>query len=490
MLDLVVEGNAYLDGQLKKCCIGINNGKIIKIKKILKGDKQFDFGDKLIMPAGIDIHVHFRDPGFNYKEDFRTGTEAAAFGGMSCILDMPNTKPPVISIKTLQDKLKLVSKKANIDFGLYSSITSKMRIPKIAELCTGFKLYLASTTGDLLFSNDWLLASVLERTNLNNRIPVIHAESERIIRDNEATLGPAKNLHEHLLIRSNKAEAESISNLIEIAKTWSKNSYNKALKYNEKTKLTNLELNEWKDFNEIEKLKELRKEDNSHLNRIIAHSNKHIHICHLSTSQGVELLRNYRNSIKQYISDQAIIMTTEVTPHHILLNEKFNNHTMGKVNPPLRTTDDQSALWSALADGTINVLASDHAPHTLDDKTQDFAEAPAGLPGVETMLPLFISFVKHNKLNLDTFISAISTTPAALFNLPKGRLAEGYDGDLIVIDFYKESKIKVRNLHSKCGWSPYENMEAIFPVFTVVRGNITIKDNNLEVDPGTGKFYN
>jgi dihydroorotase len=160
------------------------------------------------------------------------------------------------------------------------------------------------------------------------------------------------------------------------------------------------------------------------------------------------------------------------------------------VNPPLRTPEDQAALWSGFKDGVIQILASDHAPHTIDEKTQEFESAPAGIPGVETMLPIMLSFHKHHKITLERLVNAISEKPAKLFNLPKGRLATGYDGDLVVIDFYHERDIKIENLHSKCGWSPYENMPAIFPMFTVVRGKIIVKDGNLEADMGWGKFYN
>ena len=124
MIDLVVEGNAFLDGRLNKCCIGIDEGKIVAIKKILKGDRQLDFGDKLILPAGIDVHVHFRDPGGTDKEDFSTGSLAAAFGGIGCVFDMPNTSPPVISKSRVIEKIQMASRKTYIDFGIYSSITS------------------------------------------------------------------------------------------------------------------------------------------------------------------------------------------------------------------------------------------------------------------------------------------------------------------------------------------------------------------------------
>jgi dihydroorotase len=185
-----------------------------------------------------------------------------------------------------------------------------------------------------------------------------------------------------------------------------------------------------------------------------------------------------------------IKITTEVTPHHLLLNKDSDLGAFGKVNPPLRRIEDQTALWSAFNEGIIQLLASDHAPHTIDEKTCAFNEAPAGLPGVETMLPLMLSCHKHHKVPLNRLINSITTLPASLLQIPKGILAVGYDADLVVVDFYNETGIKTENLHSKCSWTPFEKMNAIFPILTVVRGKIIIKDGNLEADVGFGKFYN
>ncbi len=511
MLDVVVEGNAYLDGNLNKCCIGIEDGKIVAIKKILKGDRHLDFGDKLILPAGIDLHVHFRDPGFPRKENFKTGTMAAAFGGISCIFDMPNTNPLVVSKKTVLEKLDRVSKKAFIDFGLYSSLTLKTNIQDTASACSAFKIYLGTTTGKLVFSSNKYLAPAIYQINQSGKIPAIHAESENILKKYSKQKKPIKNLHDYLCSRPNEVEADAISHLIKIAEQHS-------LKNNTNSKNRTFKSNS---------------------------SPFHIHICHLSTAEGVELLQRYsgssinkpetevssrknnQNNITKPINPKqltvpanrkkltkpsqprqllkstktqakptgsqkrnAVSISAEVTPHHLLLNQNSELKAFGKVNPPLRCANDQAALWSALTNGTIQVLASDHAPHTIDEKTQEFHSAPAGIPGVETMLPLMLSYVKHHKLSLDRFVSASSTMPAKIHNLPKGRLAVGYDGDLIVINFYEENGIKIKNLHSKCGWTPYEKMDAVFPMLTMVRGNIIVKDGNIESEPGFGNYYN
>jgi dihydroorotase len=470
MLDLVVEGNAYLEGIINKCCIGIEDGKIVALKKILKGEKQFDFGDKLILPTGIDVHVHFRDPGFTDKEDFETGTESAAFGGISCVFDMPNTKPPVVSSENFEEKLGIVRRKACIDFGLYSSIMPGTRIKKLAKICSAFKIYLGSTTGNLLFGPGRSLSTALYKINSFGRVPAIHAESESIIQRNINKLPNPKNLHDHLRTRPNYAEKHAIARVLNIVKRWAKIEKEMGITVKNKT---NESIS--KEINDFQYSQNLQKK---------------IHICHVSTSDSVELIRSFRRFINKQVLKDSILISTEVTPHHLLLNESYKGGTFGKVNPPLRAVDDQQAVWSAFLDGTLNILASDHAPHTYDNKDQEFSYAPSGLPGVETMVPLMLSKVKHKQLSLDTLVSAVALRPGKLFNLRKGRLSPGFDGDLMVVDFHKERPIKNRDLHSKCGWTPYEKMDAIFPIFTTVRGNITIKNNNLEADPGWGKFHN
>ena len=471
MIDLVVEGNAYLSGEIKKCCVGIEAGRIVAIKKILKAEQHLDFGDKLILPSGIDSHVHFREPGFTKKEDFFTGTMAAAFGGIGCVFDMPNTNPPTVTKNNVLEKIEIARKKAFIDFGIYSSITPKTNIGSIAKVCSGFKIYLGSTTGKLLFSPDIPLERLLSSVSRTNRITAFHAETESIIQHRAKELKTIKNLHEHMLSRPSTAEVDAINRVIEGAKLCSEHCLKDSVTQKGQpltgTNITTITSNIAQSEQSIQPGPE---------------AVTRVHICHVTSTEGVNILRS--------VPKNKFQITSEVTPHHLLLTEECDLGTYGKVNPPLRTPSDQLALWEGLRDGIIRVISSDHAPHTIDEKTQEFTHAPAGLPGVETMLPLMLSQHKHHKIPLDRLVSAISETPAAMFKLPKGRLAVGLDGDLIVVDFYKEENIAEKKLHSKCGWSPYNGMPAIFPVLTVVRGEIIINDDNLESDPGFGKFYN
>jgi dihydroorotase len=415
-MEVVIEGNAFIDGDLNKCAIGIEEGRIKSIKKILKGDKHYDFGDKLILPAGIDAHVHFRDPGMTHKEDFKSGTQSAAYGGISCVLDMPNTIPPITNITNFEDKSRICSSKAFVDFGLYAGVSLNRDIEKFANKAIAYKIYLATTTGEMLIGDYEALGGIFTAIGKTQKPVCVHCEDERLI--NKAS--KPKSLKEHLKNRPNLSEESGIKKVID------------------------------------------KKNDAK------------VHVCHVTTSEGVKLLENTE-------------ITSEVTPHHLFLNTNFDIGVLGKVNPPLRQPKDQEALWNALNQGAIDIIASDHAPHTLDEK-EHFENAPSGIPGVETMLPLMLSLVKHNKFQLARLINAVSERPGEIFQLNKGKLEVGCDGDIIIVDMRKEAEISLDNLHSKAGWTPYEGFSAVFPRFTFVRGEVVIEDWELTGEMGFGRM--
>jgi dihydroorotase len=414
-MDIVIEGNAFVSGELVKCCIGVEEGRIKAVKKILKGHNHYDFGDKLVLPGGIDAHVHFRDPGMTHKEDFGTGTMAASFGGITCVLDMPNTIPPTTSFTIFQEKAKIAGNKAFVDFGLHAGITKNSNIEELSKTAVALKMYLASTTGDILFDDYEALPKIFEKIGKINKTVCLHCEDETLI---DKDIKP-DSLKAHLKSRPSQCEVSAIEKVV------------------------------------------------SHLN------NARIHICHVSTAEGAKLVKDAN-------------VTSEVTPHHLFLNHKINLGALGKVNPPLREMEDQTALWGALIDGGIDIIASDHAPHTLEEKAV-FTEAPSGVPGVETMLPLMLSYVKHGQLDLGRLANAVSEKPGKIFDLNKGKLEVGYDADIIMVDMKKEKEIKSKHLHSKCGWTPYERFSVVFPKYTFVRGEIVIEDWELTGEKGFGE---
>jgi len=424
-MDLTVEGKIYWNGGFETACLGIENGKIVAIKKSLKSDQHLNVGTNLILPCGIDLHVHFRDPGFPQKEDFSSGSLAAAFGGISCVFDMPNTQPPVNSISALQEKRQIASEKSYIDFGLYGTVTDD-NIGKIAELsplCHGYKIFLGSTTHafDLRSKN---LPIALHETSRTKKPTMIHAEDEYCLKKHEDI---ERTLIDHLRCRSAECEELALKNVL--------------------TSVQDL--------------------------------NSPIHICHLSSCEGFETLRNRPPHI-----------SVGVTPHHLLFDvHKISSHpTWYKTNPPIRSSFDRETLWHGVNHGGIDVIESDHAPHTMEDKDVEFSQAPVGIPGVETMYPLFLALVKKEQMKLGTLLSLLCERPAQIMHLPKGKLEVGRDADFIIVDFKKTDTIKTGNLHSRSGWTPFEGYAALFPTLVFIRGEKIIDDRQMLVKPGFGKF--
>lgn len=403
----VVEGRAFIRGSLEDCCIGIERGRIVAIKKIIKGDPHYNFGNKYILPAGIDIHVHFREPGFTQKEDFYSGTKAAACGGITCIFDMPNNLPPTADLNDYEEKLSIVGRKANVDFGLYIVLSEDSEPKELSKAGCPFKIYMVATSSNYAFGDYRRLEHVLKETDVTGLHTSIHCE-------NRETIGEeGRNLREHLGSRPNESEVSAIRII----------------------------------------------EDRARGTRV--------HICHVTAQESIPILEN-RN------------LTSEVTPHHLLLNVDSDLGAFGKVVPPLRRKDDQMALWRGLISGKIDIIASDHAPHTIEEKEEGFERAPPGVPGVETSLPLMLIHLKRGNLTIGRLVSAMMERPAQIMGLNKGRIEVGKDADLIAVDLRKRTKIRADELSSKCRWTPYEGWEAIFPIATFLRGELIAEEGEIQ----------
>lgn len=424
-MSLVVEGKIFINGIFQDGCIGINDGKISDIKKILKGDEHLKFRGSSILPAGIDMHVHFRDPGLTNKEDFLSGSTAAAFGGISCVFDMPNTIPQTLSTQTLTDKISSAGKKSIVDFGVYAGLSNQNldNIDSLAKKCNGFKIYLGSSTNSLKFSKGHL-REALQKISKTGKIVLFHAEDENLILKNKRI---ENRILDHLKYRPSICEETSIKDIL----------------------LSSKDLN----------LK--------------------THICHISSIEGLEVLKNKTKNI-----------SCGVTPHHLLISaEKITgSETFYKVNPPIRTSVDRESLFNAAKNGFVDVIESDHAPHTKDEKDVDFNQAPSGIPGVETMFPLFLFLAKKEIISYQRVMYLLCKRPAELLNIPKGLIKVGYDADFIVVNLKKEKRIKSGNLHSKCGWSPFDDWCAVFPSSLFIRGEKIIEDNEIVVKRGFGRF--
>jgi len=413
--DLVLEGKAFVNGDITSVEIGITNGKISAVgKSILGGDKRIDLGNsRMILPGFIDPHVHFRDPGMTQKEDFSSGTLSAIHGGVTCILDMPNTKPPVTDVNSVMEKKSTIKGKAYTDYGLFAAVTRGCNASMLAPLVSGFKLFMGSTTGQILLNDDEEIEAVMQSIRMTGKRTSVHAEDDSLIsKDTE------RSCRDHLRNRPAEAEYNAIRRLARF----------KGMKFN---------------------------------------------ICHNTTAEGVRMA-----------SDLGF--TTEVTLHHLFIDPDKNPGAEYKVNPPLREAKTRELLMKAFLDGKITMFGTDHAPHTVSEKAQDFDTAPSGIPGVETTMPIVMNMVRKGIIPLTQAVRMAAEAPAQAFGMNKGRIAVGMDADLSIFDLRKVSEIDVKNLHSKAGHSPYSGWEAIFPDMVTVRGDIQIKDGEFCGDR-TGK---
>ncbi|MGI5961775.1 MAG: dihydroorotase [Methanomassiliicoccaceae archaeon] len=403
-MDLVVEGRAYVRGKLGHWAIGIEDGRIVEIARSIRGGERMNLGDLIILPGAIDPHVHLRDPGLTDKEDFATGTLAAACGGVTTILDMPNTLPPAVTAEKLAEKKEAIARKAWVDYGLFAGCMPGADIEAMAPMAVGFKVFMGSSTGRLLVTEDKDLARIAAQVNRTGKVLSVHAEDENLIQHDVESTPP-----DHLRNRPAAAEVSAIRRLSSLP--------------------------------------------------------GQINVCHVSSAEGLQALKD-------------LPFTKEVTAHHMLLDRDSEGKAYAKVNPPLRTKEDRLALFQAFISGEIDMLASDHAPHTIEDKEMEFDAAPSGMPGVETTVPMMLALMKRGTVPVEVLVSAMAEKPASVFGLEKGRLEVGRDADLMVIDPRAASPIKVNNLHSKCGWTPFEGREAIFPHMVFVRGQLVVEDGD------------
>ena len=391
----VFEGRAWISGQgIIDTCIGVEDGKISSVKKTLKGDVHKKF-EGVILPGAFDMHVHFRDPGYPNKEDWKSGSESAVCGGVTAVVDMPNTNPFTSNPETFDEKVSIASSKSIVDFGIgvnvEKGIAKKSWFDNISSAF--WKLYPYGISSDEYFG---LAREVLSKTS---KPLVVHGEHPDHMHNS-----PLTSLSDHTDNRRT-AEAECLS---------------------------------------------------------LMPSSENLHVAHLSSLEGLRRMPQ--------------LATSEVCPHHLLLNLENCDSLNCKVDPPLRTQKDNNGLYEAFRGGQIPILSSDHAPHTTAEKSSD--SPPSGLPGVETMIPLMLNEVSENRLELSRLVNAMAESPANRLGLDRGQLTEGSPADFMVVDLSNKVPIKVENLHSRAGWTPYQDWPAIFPSHVYRRGELVCFDNN------------
>jgi len=402
----VIEGRIFYKGKLTQGMIGVEDGKIVDVKKILKGDDHIDLGDRIILPGAVDPHVHFRDPGMTHKEDFITGSTAALYGGVTCVLDMPNTKPPVTNMSSLDEKRQTIKGRSFVDYGLFAALTSRTDPEKLAPKVCGFKLFMGSTTGDILVNDDNTIYKIMSSVQRTGKRVSVHAEDNSMIGYAEE-----KNNRDHLRNRPVAAEHSAI-------------------------------------------------------NRLARYKGMKINICHITDAGSAMLASSFG-------------FLTEVTTHHLFFDDGVSEKAEFKVNPPLRDGKTKEKLYKAFSENKITMFGTDHAPHTIDEKHREYNDAPSGIPGVETYVPMMMSMVKQGKVQLNSLVKMACEAPAEAFGLNKGKIEKGYDADLMIFDMRNTKRIKEKEMHSKAGYTVYEGWDAVFPDMVYVRGELQLKNGEL-----------
>ena len=419
---IIKNGSCYINGKLEHTDIAINNGKIEKIgKQDLNNSKVFDATDKIVLPGIIDTQVHFREPGSTDREDLESGSRAAVLGGVTSVFEMPNTNPPTSNLVEFNKKLDLAKNRMHCNYAFYFGATPE-NVDQLAKLkglegCCGVKLFAGSSTGKLLVDKEKDIEKVISKSD---RIVSIHSEDEEILNLRKKFIKEG-DVHSHPEWRNAECAMSSTRRVVKIAERY----------------------------------------------------NKQIHVLHVTTKDEVDFLAMHKKNV-----------TFEITPQHLTLYAPDCYDKLGsfaQMNPPIRKKEHFDRLWVAVKNSVVDVLGSDHAPHSKEDKNKKYPGSPSGMPGVQTILPIMLDHINNEKLSLNQLVKLMCENPCRIFGIKnKGYLKEGYDADLTIIDMNKSVTIKNEMIASKCGWTPFDNYKVKgFPVATIVNGSIVMNDGKV-----------
>ncbi|GGM58355.1 dihydroorotase [Halarchaeum rubridurum] len=399
----VIRDATLADGRVRD--VRLDGEQIDAVGVDLDGTVNIEADERLLLPGAIDAHVHFRQPGAGHKETWATGSRSAAAGGVTTVVDQPNTDPPTVTGAAYDEKESFAADSL-VDYGLNGGVTEAWDPDALfgRPLFALGEVFLADSTGEMGIDAE-LFADAVERAAAAGVPVTVHAEDATLF-DEEATAR-------------------------EDADAWS--AYRRA---------------------EAEIVAAERTAE------VAADADAQVHLAHTSTPEAVDVT-----------ADAGL--TCEATPHHLLLSRDDYDDlgTFGRMNPPLRSENRRAELFERLVDGTLDVVATDHAPHTRAEKDTDVWHAPSGVPGVETMVPLLLAATRHTELTTERVRDVTARNPAELFGVAgKGRVAPGCDADLALYDTTDVTEIDGDDLHSKCGWTPFAGFEGVFPVWTMRRG--------------------
>lgn len=403
--------------------LGIRNGTIAAIGDLRQASagQTVDCRGLHILPGVIDTQVHFREPGATHKEDLESGSLSAVMGGVTAVFEMPNTDPLTVSAEALADKVKRGRHRMHCDFAFFVGGTREnvADLPELERLpgCAGIKVFMGSSTGTLLVEDDDGVRAILQAIR---RRASFHAEDEFRLRERK-DLRVEDDPRSHPVWRDDIAALICTQRLVALARE----------------------------------------------------TGTRIHVLHVSTRQEMEFLRDHKD-----------VASVEVTPHHLTLEAPDCYQRLGtraQMNPPVRDASHKAALWHGLSQGVVDVLGSDHAPHTLAEKAKPYPASPSGMTGVQTLVPMMLDHVNAGRLSLARLVDLTSAGPARLFGIArKGRIAVGYDADLTVVDLKRRQTITNDWVASRAGWTPYDGVTVTgWPVGTVIRGHTVMWEGAL-----------
>jgi dihydroorotase len=423
--DLIIRSATVVnhDGRAERD-IGIRGGRIEALGSLPKESaaEVIDAKGLHVLPGVIDTQVHFREPGLEHKEDLETGSRAAIMGGVTAVFEMPNTKPLTTSAEALADKVRRARNRMFCDFAFYVGGTREniADIPALERLesAAGIKVFMGSSTGDLLVDDEASLSQIIATLS---RRAAFHAEDEARLKA-RAHLRRPGDPTSHPVWRDEEAALMATQVLVKLAER----------------------------------------------------HGRRVHVLHVSTAEEMVFLARHK--------DWASV---EVTPHHITLVAPECYERLGtyaQMNPPVRDERHRRAIWEGIANGVVDVLGSDHAPHTREEKDHAYPASHSGMTGVQTLVPVMLDHVNAGRLTLERFVDLTSHGPHRLFGIRgKGRIAVGYDADLTVVDLKRRETITNGWIQSRCGWTPYDGIAVHgWPVGTIVRGKRVMWDGAID----------
>jgi len=422
--DLLVRGGMCVTPNgIAQTDLGIRSGKITAIGNLAQAAaaEVFEAKGLHILPGVIDTQVHFREPGNEHKEDLETGSKAAVLGGVTAVFEMPNTNPPTTTRLAIEDKLRRAEGRMHCDHAFYVGATPA-NVGALAALerlpgVCGVKAFLGSSTGTLLLDDETAILAALKG---GTRRMAVHSENEQRLRERKA-LAVRGDVRTHPV---------------------------------------------WRDAETARSSTEL-------VLRLAREAGRRLHVLHVTTADELPLLAAARD-----------LATVETTPQHLTLAAPECYERLGslaQMNPPIREAHHREALWQAVADGLIDVIGSDHAPHTREEKAKTYPDTPSGMTGVQTLVTLMLDHVNAGRLTLERFVDLTSSGAARIFGIAnKGRITLGYDADFTIVDLKAKKRIENSWIASRCGWTPFDGMETTgWPVATIIRGLTVMRDGAL-----------